>query len=138
MPQLSHAARLAQEAIEISSAGEVPGTRDLDGHHAVEFSIMSFVDGAERALPHRLQQFKSAETLAHGLGPRGRRAVVRLKARTARRTGNLVPLRALAQRFDNFNGIAAVRAGDVHGSPSKRSQPRLLSAAEPQCATARS
>jgi hypothetical protein len=48
VPELCHAAGLAQEAVEVGRPGEVAGPRHLDGDGAVQLRVERLVDGAER------------------------------------------------------------------------------------------
>src|SRR5688572_29048246 len=63
MPELRHAASLAQKTLHFTGARQVSIARNFDRHDAVQFRIAGLVDRSERASPNLGQYFVAAEIL---------------------------------------------------------------------------
>ncbi len=63
VPELSHAAGLAQEAIHVLLSGEVAGARHFNRHRPVQLRIARPVDGAECTRTDGVEQFEAIRLL---------------------------------------------------------------------------
>src|SRR5690349_17534218 len=111
MFELGRGPCLAQEAVEIFSAGQIAAARDLDGDDSVELWIARLVDGAEGPDPQLAEQLELAQAaLAWPLPPvGGGRGPFELKARPAGRANHFIGFVG-----NDLDRVQTVRAVEVH------------------------
>jgi hypothetical protein len=111
--QLGGADGLAQEAIQVvGRVTDVVAVRHLDGHDPVQFGVPGLVHSAKGAMPHGFDQRKLSEPVSAG-PPVGRGPGLQVEGGAARGASDLL----LRGELEDLDGVAAVRAKDVHGRP---------------------
>src|SRR5262249_40053768 len=101
MMQPGRVPRLSQEAIQFAACGKIPGTRNFDGHRAVQFRVTRLEDGAESPFAHLFEQLEPPKF------PKRRR---RRFLRFLYQLEHVLKLHTSNVRMSQLGGIAWLRA----------------------------